>query len=755
MGKQTGGMGSARSVFFLAATVTAIVALLLTLRTTAHAGATGASRRRLALPEPRRVLPAPASDSRRGHPSRDARQTVAAPAPASRTTARPSATGTRADRSADTRPRHRRPSQGARQAAAQTPASRATARVSTACYPSLKGWRAPVLLTALAAGISAFFLLPQSGRANTIEVGSGSGYTTIGAAVQAAGVGDTILIHAGTYREQVSLNKAVTVQPYGDGTVILDGQCTRDHGIYIGAGSGQTIQGLTIKRTIGASIFIEGGASNITIDGNTLTDFDCTYDYNTDPSQWGQYGGGVASWYGGSHITITNNLIQHRATPHSTLGQWGSANGIWFKSNDSYPSGGGHYIAGNTIIGGWDGIGGEEEGSAHGTFDGNTIVENNTIRDTADDCIQVEGGDANVHVRDNDLSGCGTGIAFAAPMSGPLYIEGNTIHNLVTGHYENHVCYKVGTNSGSNAVTYLTGNSCDVRGGSEANGIHQSGGDNMTPIVSRNNRYYVEGYVYYIGDSRGQDYDQDCMYKVNAITDNFAKWSGTYYPSLATFQSYTGQEAHGQQTTDCGAAPTPTPSPTPTVTPTRTPTPTPSPTPTTTPTRTPTPSPTPTVTPTRTPTPTPSPSPSPTPSPSPSPTPSPSPSPTPSPSPSPSPTPPPTPSPTPTVTPTDSDGDSFGQTDPTGRPWFRDQIEASLGTNPLRACSSRYVDAWPPDVTKDGKVDYRDILRFTKGFASSTRERSYSRRLDLNADGAVNSADLAMVWMFYRHRCTG
>jgi hypothetical protein len=58
-------------------------------------------------------------------------------------------------------------------------------------------------------------------------------------------------------------------------------------------------------------------------------------------------------------------------------------------------------------------------------------------------------------------------------------------------------------------------------------------------------------------------------------------------------------------------------------------------------------------------------------------------------------------------------------------------------------------------VTKDGKVDHRDILRFAKRFASSTRVRSYSRRLDLNADGAVNSADLAMVMAFYGHRCTG
>jgi hypothetical protein len=455
------------------------------------------------------------------------------------------------------------------------------------------------LLAVVGAAIAAFFLLTETGSANTLEVGPG-GYATIGAAVQAASPGDTISVHAGTYREQVNLSgKAVTVQPYGDGTVTVDGQCQREYGFYIGSGTGQAIKGLTVTNTTGASVFMENSGSpkpaNITIDGNTLQNFDCTWS-SQDPASWGQFRGGVAAWYTGSGMRITNNTIRHRTSGEVR----GSTDGIWFKSNDNNPSGGGHYIAGNTIIGGWDGIGGEEEGSPHGTFDKDTVVENNTVQDTWDDCIQVEGGDQNVRVRNNDLSGCGTGIAFAAPMSGPLYLENNTIHDLVTGLYANHVCYKTGTNGSSSAVTYMTGNSCDVRGGQEANGIHQSGGDNMTPIVSRNNSYHVEGYVYYIGDSRGQDFDYDCMVKANVVTDNFAKWSGSYYQTLAAFQAGTGQETHAS----CGAGtPTPTPtrtsSPTPTRTPTRTPTPTPtrtpSPTPTLTPGHTPGPLPTPTT----------------------------------------------------------------------------------------------------------------------------------------------------------------
>jgi len=129
----------------------------------------------------------------------------------------------------------------------------------------------------------------------------------------------------------------------------------------------------------------------------------------------------------------------------------------------------------------------------------------------------------------------------------------------VTGLYDNHVCYKVGTNGSSSAVTYMTGNSCDVHGGDEANGIHQSGGNNMTPIVSRDNTYNVDGYVYYIADKRGQDYDEDCMWTTN---DNFSKWNNVYYETFAAFQNGTGQERNGRFSQDCVSPWTPSPTPT-------------------------------------------------------------------------------------------------------------------------------------------------------------------------------------------------
>ena len=591
-----------------------------------------------------------------------------------------------------------------------------TNRVRTLGYKSFLGLTLGVLaVLAAISGAADLLSLPSGAQAgpNLAVLSAGSSYyvsptgndsnpgteaqpfRTIGKAATVVQPGSTVYIKAGTYREQVAAtlsgaaNSYVTFRNYGSDVVVVDGECSRGHGFLI-TGSWISVQGFTIKRTVEASILIDGSNSprpaNVTIDGMTLQDFDCTWS-SQDPSSWGQFRGGVAAWYAGSGIRITNNLIRHRTSGEVR----GSTDGIWFKSNDSIPSGGGHYIAGNTIIGGWDGIGGEEEGSAHGTFDRDTIVENNTIRDAWDDCIQVEGGDTNVRVRNNDLSGCGTGIAFAAPMSGPLYIENNTIHDLVTGLYQNHVCYKTGTTGQSSAVTYMTGNSCDVRGGQEANGIHQSGGDNMTPIISRNNRYYVDGYVYYManyGVAPGTNMDEDCMWSTN---ENIIKWNGAYYTSLASFRSATGQEAHGQQTTNCPSQGTPTP--TPTVTPTRTPTPTP----------------------TRT--------------------------------------------PTPTVTPTppsgDSDGDSRGVTDAYGQPVFRNTTETFIGTNPYDACSGPGQDAWPPDINRDAYVSALDVLPFVGHISAREGDALYSRRLDLNADGAISvTQDVMLFRRFFAMSCT-
>jgi hypothetical protein len=394
---------------------------------------------------------------------------------------------------------------------------------------------------------------PQNVAANTLEAG-GNGYATISEAVQAASPGDTILIHAGTYREEVTIDKAVTLDVFGDGDVWVDGQCLRNHGFAVSS-SDVSISNVKVTDTIEAGVLLfaedpdKSRPSDITIDGLTIQDFDCAWTAEQ-PNSWGQYRAGVAAWYTGSGITVTNNLIQFRTSGSPR----GAADGVWFKSNDDHPSGGGHHIAGNAIIGGWDGIGGEEEDSSHGTFDRNSVIEYNTIRDCWDDGIQSEGGDEDVRIRNNDISGCGAGIAFAAPVTGPLYVERNRIHDLSRGLYQNLFCFKVG-NAGA-GTTHLTENVCDVDTSAEASqggadGIHQTN-EGLSPIVSRRNVFQVSGYVFSVTESHlpsGTSFDEDCVFTTDP--GRFVKWSeGEQYADLAELQAV-GQERNGRQTKDC------------------------------------------------------------------------------------------------------------------------------------------------------------------------------------------------------------
>jgi len=99
--------------------------------------------------------------------------------------------------------------------------------------------------------------------------------------------------------------------------------------------------------------------------------------------------------------------------------------------------------------------------------------------------------------------------------------------------------------------------------------------------VARGNSYNLDGYAFYIGDKRGQDYQCDTFTKRYTVTDNFAKWAGTYYATLEAFRAGAGMET----AIECGLVPTPVPTavPTPTAAPTATATRSPTPTATRTP----------------------------------------------------------------------------------------------------------------------------------------------------------------------------
>lgn len=368
------------------------------------------------------------------------------------------------------------------------------------------------------------------------HVGSGQTYSTIAAAHTAATSPGIIVVHGGTYNEQVTVTKAnITIQAAGDGAAIVNGGCNvaRQNGIVIQAND-VTVDGLTIQNHIQGGVYVDGNSvafpARATIKNNTIQDYNCQ---NSSPEQQNS---GVRVWYGGPGQVVTGNTITRRVAIAQPLP--GGGNGIWFKSNTQNPSGGGHYIANNIINGGFDGIGGEDEVDAHGSFDRNTIIERNKITNCQDDGIQSEGGGDHVAIRDNEIRECGVGIAFAAIYTGPMVVERNVIYGS-TWPRENLVCVKMGNSS--NAFVMFLDNYCQIdgtaAGANYGNGIQQTNAG-LSGIIALRNRYVVNRYVYELGGGppAGSLVDYDCWQFTGS--GNPVKWTGDLqYTTMNAFRT--------------------------------------------------------------------------------------------------------------------------------------------------------------------------------------------------------------------------
>jgi nitrous oxidase accessory protein len=89
-----------------------------------------------------------------------------------------------------------------------------------------------------------------------LEVGPRAPYSTIAAAVAAAQDGDTVIVHAGTYREPV-VTIARRIALVGDGWPVLDGE--EKHALVLVTGDDVTVRGLVL-RNVGTS-FVEDRAA--------------------------------------------------------------------------------------------------------------------------------------------------------------------------------------------------------------------------------------------------------------------------------------------------------------------------------------------------------------------------------------------------------------------------------------------------------------------------------------------------------------
>jgi len=222
-------------------------------------------------------------------------------------------------------------------------------------------------------------------KANTVITvcASGCDYTTIAAAVTAAANGDTILIGAGTYTENITITKVLTLQGDDPSNTIVDGN---ENGsvFYLTSNAVVTMTDLTV--TNGKPIYWGGGVYN----SGQLLISNTVFIRNTILNP-----GNGAGIYNDGTLTIVNSRIVSNTTPGAGYG-----GGIYNTAiltivsstimSNTAGSGGGVYSNGvaqieHTFISknrAWDSSGGGVHNSSpSGTANGVITVTHSTLYD--------------------------------------------------------------------------------------------------------------------------------------------------------------------------------------------------------------------------------------------------------------------------------------------------------------------------------------------------------------------------------------
>lgn len=355
-------------------------------------------------------------------------------------------------------------------------------------------------------------------------------FRTVQAAAGRAGPGDTVNIAPGVYAPFSAETSGTATAPVtfrGSAGVWIDGNCG-NHAIEI-TGDYVTVQDLGARRANTEVIHIFA-AGNVTLDRLTVTDWNCGEGED-------QYRAGISSWGGGRALTVRDSYLERRVSEAGD--DVGHGNGIWVK-NTGPGAGGGHIFSGNTIIGGHDGIGGEPEDYTWGVFNGDTLIENNTVRECDDDGIQVEGGTHNITVSGNTISGCLIGVAFAPALGGPLTIVGNVITDPQPWRGEGPAAFKAGDDSTGEVRIY---HNSFFAGATPADGFKQTN-PNLANIHLLNNAIYAGRYTWETYSHTGSvTADYDALYTTDS--GRFVKWENNWHSSLASLRSGTGQETNG------------------------------------------------------------------------------------------------------------------------------------------------------------------------------------------------------------------
>ncbi len=277
--------------------------------------------------------------------------------------------------------------------------------------------------------------------------------------------GDTILVHAGLYRDSRFIyggfdpsvpalgtpfdgtyyltqsgtpDKPIVIKAAGDGEVIFDGDGC-DNLFNLMAGNYNDFEGITVRNTqVAFKLGIKdiAGSSGFTLVHSRV--------YNV---------GRVveAGWSGSKNFYIADNVFIGRHNPQK-LQSWFTPQ-VWAKF-PGYPApitseyaikvyGQGHVIAYNYVANWHDGIDVDTYGDPDGTPNElrdrvpvSIDIYGNDFYNMADNCIEADGGAHNIRVFRNRCFNSTGGALSAQPIfGGPVYFYQNLIYNGTTGGY--------------------------------------------------------------------------------------------------------------------------------------------------------------------------------------------------------------------------------------------------------------------------------------------------------------------------------
>lgn len=380
--------------------------------------------------------------------------------------------------------------------------------------------------------------------------------------------GDTILVHAGLYRNdrlnyvdpmmtpfdgtnwltiKATPAKPITIRAAGDGEVVFDG--AGNHRLFdVTASAHHIFDGLTFRNT---DVALFAGFKNVT-GAVGLTVRNCRFE---------DVGFGVWTEYeGSSDFYIVDNVFLGRAEQRNLLVGW---TGPLWRSAGPYGShevrsyyavkvyGPGHVIAHNAVAYFHDGIGISTYGtpSADPQRRASSIdIHHNDIHMSGDDFIETDGGVHNIRVYGNRGVNAAHGGYSAQPMfGGPAYFIRNLLYHVPSG-----VAFKFSAKAAGVFAFHNT-----IVG-------EQVAGDPTSNMHYRNNLFLgrdTPGRGVMTWSNATEEYSSDYNgFRPNRGVDAQYRWrapeeGGTLYEpgagewrtfaTLADFRAATGQEEHG------------------------------------------------------------------------------------------------------------------------------------------------------------------------------------------------------------------